>query len=756
MTAISQDTCQARFDELLKNMPKLTPDQRKFISNAYACAFAAHGDQKRASGEPYMIHPIAVAQILAELKLDYHTIAAALLHDVAEDSKTITLQHIEADFGQEVAMLVDGVTKLDKLPVNDHPANGSKPKNRDTETLRKIFLTMNKDIRVVLIKLADRLHNMLTLGHLSPERQQRMAEETRTIFAPLANRLGIWQIKWQLEDLSLRYLNPEIYKQIATQLDEKRADRERDMGAVRDKLAAKLAENGIEAQVTARPKHIYSIYAKMERKKVDLTKIYDVRAVRIIVNDVPTCYYVLGIIHAIGRPLPGEFDDYIAAPKESFYQSLHTAIVDDTGKNLEVQIRTWEMHENAEYGIAAHWRYKEGSTNDPMFEKRLEKMRRSMDFMDGSTATEGDASQVVEAIKSDVLQDQIYVFSPKGDLYDLPLGSTPIDFAYHVHTDIGHRCRGAKVNDVQVSLAYKLKASDRVEILITKRGGPSLDWLNEDLQYTRTNRAKTKIREWFKRQDRENNIVLGRDTVDRELKRLALLSIPKEVVAGLFNFQRLEDFFAQVGSGEITSNQIATKVLASERGKDQTQEMLIPTGAPKSSANVTGGISMGKESSYKMTLAKCCSPVPGDSIIGYIGVAGKGITVHRNSCSNLRNVKDKARLHKLSWESQPSGDKNGDKGNDKSGDKSKETKEKRRMYSVPVIITAYDREGLMADVGGVIADENINMTQVRIDTQNSIATFSMVMEMRDLNQLSRVLGKIERLGNVIEARRRAG
>jgi guanosine-3',5'-bis(diphosphate) 3'-pyrophosphohydrolase len=723
----------AELEPILKHVPKLTAADRQLVERAYEFASKAHEGQKRKSGEPYMIHCLAVAQMLAELRMDAQTIGAALLHDVVEDTP-ITLDDIEQKFGIDVARLVDGVTKMEQLPTDVDGMKGGKAGSRESEYLRKTFLAMGSDIRVILIKLADRLHNMKTLGYLAPDRQQRMARETMEIFAPLANRLGIWQVKWELEDLSFRYLEPEKYKEIASKIAERRADREKYMHHVKEVLTKELAESGIQAQVSARPKHIYSIYRKMERKRVPFEEIYDVRAVRVLVGDKPTCYQVLGVIHSIWHPIPGEFDDYIAAPKDNFYQSLHTAVLDDEGKTLEVQIRTPDMHEHAEYGVAAHWRYKEGTGRDETFEKRLLYLRRLMDFADDEDV-EQDADEFVDAMKSDVFEDRVYAFTPKGDIVDLPGGATPIDFAYYIHTEIGNRCRGARVNGQLISLDHRLQSGDRVEILTSKRGGPSLDWLNPNLGYVHTNRARAKIRSWFRRQDREKNITLGRDVVDRELKRLGLETMHRDTLAALFNFARLEDFLSVVGFGDITGAQIATKVLEAERKQQRestTSSDVLPTTGEHLAypVDTSDGIDVMGDSGMLTSLGRCCNPTQGDPIVGYI-TRGKGITVHRVDCSNVINSTERERFINVSW-----------------------GKASEKTYPVPVTIVAYDREGLMRDIGAVVANENINITQVNISTRQSIATFQVTMEIADTTQLSRVLTRIEQLPNVLEARRR--
>lgn len=768
-------------DVLLGSLNNLSPVETTLIERAYRRAEQAHKDQRRKSGEPYFTHCVAVAQILAELNMDACTIAAALLHDTVEDTR-LTLEDIEREFGVEVARLVDGVTKMEQLPTQV----SGKARDREAEFLRKTFLAMDNDVRIVLIKLADRLHNMRTLGYLSPERQREVAQETMDIFAPLANRLGIWRMKWELEDLSFRYLNPAAYRDIATKLDERRTDRDRDVARIIEQLSQRLQELGIKAKVSGRPKHIYSIYRKMQQKSLSFDEVHDIRAVRVIVDDVQACYQTLGVVHSMWRPIPGEFDDYIAAPKDNFYQSLHTTVHDDHGKPLEVQIRTWEMHRNAEYGIAAHWRYKEGNKRDSeFFEQRINYLRYLMQFKDDDEELQ-DAKDFMDTMKMEVFQDRVYAFTPKGDIVDLPAGATPVDFAYYIHTEIGHRCRGAKVNGKLVGLDYKLKTGDRVEILTAKRGGPSLDWLNAHLGYTATTRARSKIRSWFRKQNRENNIAAGRAALERELKRLGREDMSYEEVATLFHYKSAEDFLAAIGHGDINSGQIASQILEAERkvgretlervlrrlgredmsydqvatlfdhksaedfltaigygdisGDDIAQRILEAeqeavgegTAPPTAPVDASDGVEiLGIGSGLLINLARCCNPTPGDEILGYI-TRGRGITVHRTDCKNVINTNEPDRLIPVSWRRM----------------------ETTKTYPVPVMIVAYDREGLMRDIGAVIADEKINMSNVSITTKQNIATFLVTMDITDVNQLTRVLNKIERLPNVVEAHRR--
>lgn len=722
---------------LFSALPDLSPNDRSLIQRAYHKAETGHAGQFRKSGEPYFTHCVAVAQILADMKLDAEAVAAALMHDLLEDTD-ITLDELRSEFGHSVAAMVDGVSKLKNLPIKVVDTNKrSRHTDRELEYIRKMLLAMGDDVRVVLVKLADRLHNMRTLGFMLPEKQRRIAQETMDIFAPLANRLGIWQIKWELEDLSFRYLNPEKYKEIAVSIDERRVDREGYMHGVINSLRQELLKHNIEnPTISGRPKHIYSIYNKMKRKQLPFDQIYDVRAVRVIVQTVPQCYMALGIVHNLWRPIPGEFDDYIAAPKDNFYQSLHTAVLDDKGKTIEVQIRTWEMHEHAEYGIAAHWRYKEGMTRsrDEDFERRLNYLRRLMEF--GPEAE--DAQTFVETMKSEVFQDRVYAFTPKGDIIDLPIGSTPVDFAYHIHTEIGHRCRGAKIHGRLVNLSYTLKTGDQIEILTAKRGGPSLDWLNPNLGYAKTARARDKIRAWFRKQNREKHISSGREVLERELKRLGLLdAMSFDAVGLLFHYEKLEDFLAAVGAGDINSSQISNHILEAERKhqqQSQIAEMMLKPRPTPSSLSVTpgnGSINIMGTGGLLVNLARCCNPMPGEKIVGYI-TRGRGVTVHRQDCTNMNSHVEPERLIDVTWDHV--------------------TDEQR--YTVPVEIIAYDREGLMRDISTVIADEQVNMTSVNVATRQNIATLQLTVEIASVDQLSRILTRLECITSVVEAHRR--
>jgi guanosine-3',5'-bis(diphosphate) 3'-pyrophosphohydrolase len=713
-------------ESLIETLPKDTsPADLELIKRAYKVAQRAHKGQKRASGEPYVNHCLSVAKILAELEAPIPAIVAGILHDTVEDSN-ITLKDLTRDFGGEIASLVDGVTKLTQLPRVSRQRKGEKEARATKgelakETLRKTFLAMGDDVRVVVIKLADRLHNMRTLAHLPPEKSRRIAEETLEIFAPLANRLGIWQMKWELEDLAFRYVYPEEYKEIATHVAKRRIDREKALEEISLRLKLILAKAGIPAEVTGRPKHLYSIYRKMERKDVPFDRVYDVRGVRVIVERETQCYLTLGVIHNEWKPIPGTFDDYIATPKDNFYQSLHTAVVYDDGGTLEVQIRTPEMHKNADYGIAAHWHYKEGRLSDDAFEQRILWLRRLMEWRQDVD----DAADFVDAMKSDVFDDRVYVFTPKGDIIDLPAGSTPIDFAYHIHTDIGHRCRGAKVNGKLISLSQKLQTGDAVEILTTKRGGPSRDWLNPSLELVKSQRARSKIRQWFRRRNRELNISHGRLLLDRELRRLGIEGISYEKIAQKMGYTQIDDLLTAIGCGDVHLSKIVTQILE----KDEVGFELIEEAEEIPVAELKADeISILGVSGLLVHLGRCCNPAPGDPIVGYI-TRGRGATIHRQDCPNVLRIKDRERLVQVSW-GRP-----------------------QQTYPVSIRIQAYDRDGLMRDVSTLVANEGISMSSIHLSTKNSLAIFDLVMLITDVAQLSRVLNRLEALPNILEARR---
>ena len=630
-------------DKFMEQLPEnYSLADRELVMRAYRMAEEAHREQKRHSGEPYINHCVTVAGILSDMRVPPEVVAAGLLHDTVEDTK-VTLNDIRRDFGDTIAVLVDGVTKLTNLPrvskdqhigSADHDnGNGlaetepatlpfGRKQDLKSETLRKTFLAMGDDVRVVLIKLADRLHNMRTLAHMPESKRKRIAKETLDIFAPLANRLGIWQIKWELEDLGFRHLNPEKYKEISDHLQEKDPEeREKQIREIKERLIQLLAHNNIKVEISGRPKHIYSIYKKMTQKGKPFDLVRDVRAVRLIVPDIPACYAALGVIHTHWRPIPGEFDDYIAAPKDNFYQSLHTAVIYDDKRPLEVQIRTQEMHENAEYGIASHWRYKEGGkSTDKSFEQRINWLRRMMEWR----SDVNDATEFVEGMKTDVFQDRVYVFTPRGDIIDLSAGSTPIDFAYHVHTDIGHRCRGARINGKLVPLYQDLKTGDQVEILTAKRGGPSRDWLNPNLGLVKTQRARSKIKAWFKKQEDEQNLAQGRASLERELQRLGIGETNYEKMARELGFKAPDEMFIALGCGDLPINKIIKDISETTEAAD-ILEITATTHEQKTSTDAVTVVGL---KGLLSSMARCCSPMPGDQIVGYI-TRGRGATIHR-------------------------------------------------------------------------------------------------------------------------------
>jgi GTP pyrophosphokinase len=736
---------------LLENLIEALPESysmvdRDLIIHAYKFAEKAHEGQKRVSGEPYITHCIAVAIILAELQVQPVVVVAGLLHDTVEDTP-VTLADITKEFSEEIKQLVDGVTKLTHLPrvsradqhdsqifeqlgnqaedaddsLLDSPLAHDRRRDLANETLRKTFLAMGEDIRVILIKLADRLHNMRTLGFMPEKKRRRIAQETLDIFAPLANRLGIWQLKWELEDLGFRHTNPDKYKEIAKNLSETRVDRERKMEEIITRLKKVLAEVGIKVEITGRSKHIFSIYRKMVEKNKPFELVRDLRGVRLIVNDIPSCYASLGVIHTNWRPIPNEFDDYIAAPKDNFYQSLHTAILYDDGKPLEVQIRTPEMDENAEYGIAAHWKYKEKGPRDEQYEQRINWLKKLMEWRQEVE----DATEFVDGMKTDVFQDRVYVFTPRGDIIDLPAGSTPIDFAYNVHTEIGHRCRGAKVNGKLESLDHVLKTGDQVEILAAKQGGPSRDWLNSNLGLVRTQRARSKIRQWFKHQNRDQNLGQGKEILDKELRRLGLMDFNLEKLATSFDFRNLDDLYVAVGCGDISIGHIIN--LLSDVESTTQDELVIKPGPPVRDLNDKAVSVLGLKN-ILTTYGKCCKPVPGDDIIGYI-TRGRGATIHRQDCPNMLRIKDRDRLVRVAWG------------------------EPQLTFPVEIQIKAYDRQGLMGDISSLLTNENINVKDIKINITHNLAYLDLVVEISDIAQLARVLTKIENLPNVMEAHR---
>lgn len=702
------------------------------VTKAYHTAEEAHKEQHRVSGEPYILHPLAVAQILADMKIDTTTITAALLHDVVEDTAG-TLEDLRNEFGREVAFLVDGVTKLSRL-------NYRTKEDQQLNSMRKMFLAMAKDVRVVVIKLADRLHNMRTLRYMRSDKQKRIAQETLEIFAPLAHRLGIFNIKWELEDLSFRYLEPDKYYDLVDQMKQKRHVREEIVNESIDVLKKALDDAHIHCEINGRPKHFYSIYKKMKKDNRDLSQVYDLFAIRVIVDDVKDCYGVLGIVHSLWKPLPYRFKDYIAMPKPNNYQSLHTTVIGTRGQPVEIQIRTWEMHHIAEYGVAAHWRYKEGNqtANKDAFDEKMGWLRNLLEWQDTSNPQE-----FVNALKLDAFSDEVFVFSPRGDVIDLPQGAIPIDFAYRIHTDVGHRCVGAKINGKIVPLDYRLKNGDIVEIITSKTGKPSLDWLN----IVGSSESRSKIRNWFKKENREENIEKGLEALERECKRLnhdwKSLNVGGRLgrVAKQMNAGSEDDLAAAVGYGGFAVNTVLIKLLELQKKDLQKQEeqnsslVMLEKLKPRKPVKHSGtGILVKGEPGLLVRLAKCCSPVPGDPIIGFI-TRGRGVSVHRADCPNVTHGQsDVDRLIDVEW--------------DYEGDE---------RFEVNMEIVAYDRTGIMAEIMAALAELKISILSINAktsDTKNVV--IHMGISIKDLAQFEFIATKIRRLKDVYAVERYTG
>jgi guanosine-3',5'-bis(diphosphate) 3'-pyrophosphohydrolase len=685
-----------------------------WLEHVYEVADRAHEGQRRASGESYIAHPLAVGDILADLEMDRATIAAALLHDVVEDT-VLTNEQVADDFGAEIAALVDGVTKLTRIPYQSK-------EDAQVENLRKMFLAMAKDIRVIIIKLADRLHNMRTLASLPPVKQQSIARETIEIYAPIAHRLGIWRVKWDLEDLALRYLDPDAYRDIAERVAKKRAEREDAVAHVIVDLKSEFEKVGVKADTTGRPKHFYSIHKKMLKGR-DFSTIYDLTAVRVIVDTVKDCYGALGVVHAMWKPLPGRFKDYIAMPKPNMYQSLHTTVVGPGGDPLEVQIRTWEMHRTSEYGIAAHWRYKEGAKNDDAGAK-LTWLRSLLEWQNDMR----DSRVFMENLKLDLFDTQVFIFSPKGDVFSMPATATPLDFAYQVHTDVGHHCVGAKVNGKIVPLDSHIKNGDIVEVLTNKSSRPSLDWLS----IVKTSGAKHKIKQWFRKDQKDENTLRGQEAVEGELARAGLrVDVARgdvlEKVAHKLNYTNATDLFAAIGFGDVTAVNVVQR-LREESKVDNVVDIAAlprPTTTRRVARN-SSGIRIAGVDDVLVRLSKCCSPVPGDPIMGYVTI-GKGVSVHRGDCPNTASMNAAPeRILEAEWL-----------------DRSALT------HAVDIEIEANDRSGLLQDVLGVAAELKTQISSVNARAKrDKSALISITAMINDLDHLQRLLRKLQNIKDV--------
>ncbi|RJX41390.1 bifunctional (p)ppGpp synthetase/guanosine-3',5'-bis(diphosphate) 3'-pyrophosphohydrolase [Paenibacillus pinisoli] len=702
------------------------------IKEAYDFAEQAHHGQVRKSGEPYILHPVTVADILVDMGMDVLSIIAALLHDVVEDT-TVDLATVRAKFGETCAMLVDGLTKLEKIRFQSK-------EEQQNENYRKMFVAMAQDIRVILIKLADRLHNMRTLKYQSEESQRRIAYETLEIFCPIAHRLGISAIKWEMEDIALRYLNPQQYYRIANLMKKKRAEREQFIDDVISRIREKLEEMGIEGDISGRPKHLYSIYKKMTSRNKQFNEIYDLLAIRIIVDNIKDCYATLGIIHTLWKPMPGRFKDYIAMPKANMYQSLHTTVIGPNGEPTEVQIRTWEMHRTSEYGIAAHWAYKEGMVvPDGNFEDKMSWFREILELQNETR----DAAEFMESLKMDFFADLVFVFTPSGEVIELPAGSVPLDFAYRIHTEVGNRTIGAKVNGRIVPLDHKLKTGDIVEILTSKHSyGPSQDWV----KIAQSSHARSKIRQWFKKEKREENVAKGRDMLERELKRLGLdpsvwmVDDKLQEAAGKFTFNDIEDMMSAIGFGGITAAQICTKLTEKMRREAEEANQIELTSEKKEikAANSkkgrpNHGVTVKGVDNLLVRFARCCNPVPGDAIVGYI-TRGRGVSVHRMDCLNIpfgMDGEEAERVIEVEWEESVEAN-----------------------YSVDIEITGHDRRGLLNDVLHAVSESKTNISAVTgRSVKNKMALIHMTVLIRNVDHLSSVVEKIKRVQDIYSVHR---
>ena len=728
------DPNRAAVDEILAKVAKYHHgEDTALVEKAYQFARKAHEGQMRKSGEPYIIHPISVANTLADLMLDSTTIAAGFLHDCVEDNEKITLDIIQQEFGAEVALLVDGVTKLSRLDFTSR-------EEQQAESLRKMFLAMGKDIRVVLIKLADRLHNMRTLKYQKPERQVAIARETLDVYAPLAHRLGIFAIKWEMEDLALRYIDPEGYYKLVELVGAKRKEREHVVQLVIDQLQTQLTAAGIHAEISGRPKHFYSIYRKMKTQNKTFDQIHDLFAVRVLVDTVPDCYSTLGIVNTLWTMVPGRIKDYISMPKANMYQSLHTTVVNQ-GKPFEVQIRTFDMHRTAEYGIAAHWRYKEGRANENELDQKLSWLRRILDWQSDVR----DPGEFGELAKVDLFADEVFVFTPKGDVISLPRGATPLDFAYRIHSAVGNRCIGAKVNGRIVPLAAQLQTGDFVEVMTSANShGPSRDWLN----IVKTSEAKAKIRAWLKKEQRDVNIPLGKDMLDKEAKRLGysmsqlLKGDAPAIIEKRFSAQTLDDIYAMVGFGGLSCAQVVNRLVDEYKKNNKAEEAAAAIAAAvkeepqqpqrKQHQSSSNGVIVKGESGMLVRFARCCNPLPGDKIVGYI-TRGRGVSVHRADCVSLKDPDvEKDRMIEVEWEAQ---------GTDAS-------------YEAEIRLITYNRTGLLAEISVMLAAQNVPVSAISGHAyKESTYIFHVSIIIKDTAQLNRIIRELKKWPDVIEVDR---
>ena len=705
-------------DDLIEKIKTYNPNVDEIeIRSAYELARVNHQGQKRNSGEDYIIHPLHVAMILADMNMDSATIIAGLLHDTIEDT-SVTYEDIEKKFGKEIAELVDGVTKLKKL-------NYKSKAEKQAENIRKMVLAMAKDIRVIIVKLADRLHNMRTLEYMTEAKKIEKATETLEIYAPIADRLGMSRVKWELEDLSLRYLDPDEYYKLVDMVNKRRKEREELINSIIDTLKVNLERVGIKCEINGRPKNFYSIYKKMKVKGKVFDEIYDLSAVRILTNDIKDCYGALGVVHTLWKPIPGRFKDYIAMPKPNNYQSLHTTVIDNNGETFEVQIRTYQMHQTAEYGIAAHWKYKTGQTKTTSFDENLTWLRQLMEWQKDLN----DPNDFMDTLKVDFFADEVFVFSPKGDVVNLPEGSTPIDFAYRIHTQVGNTCVGAKVNGRIVPLSYKLSSGNIVDIITNSNSGPSLDWLN----IVKSNQAKKKISQYFKIKDRDKNIEKGKEILEKEAKRLNynvnefLKDEWIDEVRAKLNVSTIDDLYAALGFGTVKLSQVTAKLIdIYNRFNKKPIKNIV-----KSKRKVQkSGIDVKGVDGVKVRIAKCCTPVPGDDIIGYITI-GRGISVHRADCPNVNNNVEESRIVQVSWQ-----------------------KDEANSYEAAIEVRALDKPNVIGDVANRINEAKLNMTSLNArSTRDGDAIVDVILEITNIDELEGIIEKLKRVKNVFDVYR---
>lgn len=705
-------------DDLIEKIKTYNPNvDEAEIRSAYELAKVNHQGQKRNSGEDYIIHPLHVAMILADMNMDSATIIAGLLHDTIEDT-SVTYEDIEKKFGKEIAELVDGVTKLKKL-------NYKSKAEKQAENIRKMVLAMAKDIRVIIVKLADRLHNMRTLEYMTEAKKIEKATETLEIYAPIADRLGMSRVKWELEDLSLRYLDPDEYYKLVDMVNKRRKEREELINSIIDTLKVNLERVGIKCEINGRPKNFYSIYKKMKVKGKVFDEIYDLSAVRILTNDIKDCYGALGVVHTLWKPIPGRFKDYIAMPKPNNYQSLHTTVIDNNGETFEVQIRTYQMHQTAEYGIAAHWKYKTGQTKTTSFDENLTWLRQLMEWQKDLN----DPNDFMDTLKVDFFADEVFVFSPKGDVINLPESSTPIDFAYRIHTQVGNTCVGAKVNGRIVPLSYKLSSGNIVDIITNSNSGPSLDWLN----IVKSNQAKKKISQYFKIKDRDKNIEKGKEILEKEAKRLNynvnefLKDEWIDEVRAKLNVSTIDDLYAALGFGTVKLSQVTAKLIdIYNRFNKKPIKNIV-----KSKRKVQkSGIDVKGVDGVKVRIAKCCTPVPGDDIIGYITI-GRGISVHRADCPNVNNNVEESRIVQVSWQ-----------------------KDEANSYEAAIEVRALDKPNVIGDVANRINEAKLNMTSLNArSTRDGDAIVDVILEITNIDELEGIIEKLKRVKNVFDVYR---